>query len=144
MKIAIGITLMVGLALVAIGGCDFDPTSWHGPAPASTPVDYSAETSPVPSGFATWQEYNAYAQGLVGGAAGQGGVAGLGQGVTGGAAGLQALDTDGDGLVTLTPTEITQPDGSGALVIGEIPSGSSVTFNDDGTVTISLPPEVTQ
>jgi len=52
-------------------------------------------------------------------------------------------DTDGDGEVTLIPTEITQPDGSTAGVIGSpespLPFGSWLRFSDDGSVTVELP-----
>lgn len=140
LRLALLALAAMGLAVFATAGtCDIDPWSWHAPGPSVPPYDYSSETSPVPTGFASWEEFAAYAETIPDGDGSvAGGVAGLGNGVTGGPAGLAALDTDGDGLVTVTPMEVTQPDGSGARVIGEVPNGATVTFNDDGTVTIAL------
>ena len=142
MKSLVGlITLTVLSALTIAATCEsaqlFDP--WDGSSPV--PYDYGDASGDTPYGFSSWEDYSGFTRTIPvhPPCSGNPNIPGLCIAGTSPSFDILAADTDGDGEVLVTPVDIVQPDGTAAQIIGEVPSGSELTFNDDGTVTVVLP-----
>lgn len=118
---------------------EFNPFEDRSPPPEYTPYDYGTAFGEAPYGFSSWQEYAAFTKALLAGG-GAGAAAGMQTDLPAELPSLLSQDTDGNGVVTVLPVQVEGPDGSPVgLIPQEVPSGSVVTFNDDGTVTVVLP-----
>lgn len=136
----VALLMVVLLALLAVGALcakDSSNPSMTPSVPEQTPsrqlmpLDFDEDSQPPPPGFSSWAAYVDFIESLLyedGGSRPPGNLTKPAQ-----------VTINPDGTLTIVPGIVTQPDGSTGQWVGPVPSGSSVRFHDDGSVTVFPP-----
>lgn len=95
------------------------------------PLGFDEDSQPPPPGFSSWAAYVEFTTSLLYADDGSSPPANLTK--------PAQVTINPDGTLTIVPGIVTQPDGSTGQWLGQLPSGSSVRFHDDGSVTVSPP-----
>ena len=94
------------------------------------PLDFDEDSQPPPPGFSSWEDYVQFIKNLRYADDGRP-PANLTK--------PPQITINPDGTLTIVPGIVTQPDGSTGQWLGLLPSGSSIRFHEDGSVTVSPP-----